>query len=132
MVLVGRPAVPLDRLGVVLGHPETGVVAEPQGVLGAGVVLVGGQPVPARGAPVVLRDAGAGHVEAGEVELRRRIARLGPGAQFADVPLGLRGRREQRRARADDEPQKQRMPAHDSIPQRGSARCRRCPRLPRR
>ena len=89
VALVGGAAEPAGGLGVVLGHPEARVVAHPEAVLGPGMPLVGRPPVPAGGLGVVPGDAGAGDVEAGEVELRRGFARLGPDAQLRDVLLGV-------------------------------------------
>ena len=130
VLLRGRAAIPADRLGIVLGNPETGVVPQPEAVLGAGMPLVGGQPVPVRGPAVVPGNAGAGHVEAGEIELRRRIARLGPGAQLVHVLPGLDRDRQQHGAGADDQRLKEWMPGHRLRSENTAGRIRSPPNRP--
>ena len=67
--MLSGQAVPPAGFRVVLRHAPTGVVHEPEVVLGVGVTLRGGQAVPPDGFRVVLRHAQAGGVHESEVGL---------------------------------------------------------------
>ena len=60
-------------------------------MLRRGVPLLGGASIPVHRRRTVLRDPGAGDIQAPEIELRRRVALLGAGAQLVDVALGEDG-----------------------------------------
>ena len=56
-------------------------------MLRRGVPLVGGAAIPVHRRRTVLRNPGAGDIQAAEIELRGRVSLLGAGAQFVEVAL---------------------------------------------
>lgn len=76
-ILLGRQAVPLDGLSVVLWHALALVVHHAEDELGIGISLLGGHPIPLGRFGVVLRDTLALVVDHAEVELSLGISLLG-------------------------------------------------------
>ena len=81
--LVGGLAIPLDGLGVILGHALAVGVHAPEVELGLGVSLVGGLAVPLDGLGVILGHSQAVGVHEPEEVLGGGIPLLGEGAPLS-------------------------------------------------
>ena len=85
--MIGRAAIPPDRLGIILRDTLAVRIPDREAELRRGVSLIGGQTIPARGLGRVLRNTLASAVHLPEAVLRVCVALLSQHTQFSERAL---------------------------------------------